>query len=270
MNITENRWNDIESKLKSLASRVSRLRQQVGLKQVTKAFTSKAGKDQVIKDLVIHANPEFPPYSIQFFLIALSKIFPIHTSVHVHSSLTNEVSHELKDFLEVRDVDNETNCNVRSNCNYGMTMIWKNIGKDPVLVVNPGNHVKGEVNVIRYLSRLVDDLANHFSNVKHLIKYDSLKPCQIAQMDEQLDSIHQFIHKECPQERKLLLEGLLNCKNNQNELSSICDIALLSVCKQEQRRNSNILSKNDKQSVNNIKARCMAKNPFLKTATCIL
>lgn len=270
-NITENRWNEIESKLGSLVSRVSRLRQQVGLTPVKKdAFTSLGEKDQILKDLVIHSNPEFPPYSVQFFLIALSQMFPIHTSVHVHSSLTKEVSYELKDFLDLKDVNNQANCNARSNCKYGITIIWKDIGKDPLLVINPGSHVKGEVNIIRYLSRLVDSLTNNLSSVKHLINYDMLSPAKVAQMDEHLDSIHQFIHNECPKERKVLLADLLNCKNNISDASSICDIAMLSICKQEQARNANILSKNDKQSVNNIRNRCIANNPFVKTTELIL
>ena len=258
MNIIDNRWNEIENKLENLSSRVSRLGLQVGLTAAnSNGLKSHGGEDNILKDLVIQASPDFPPYSVHFFLNALSQIFPIYTSVHVHSSLTKEIPYDLKDFLELQE-NKPLNGNNRNACKYGITIIWKAMGKDPVLIVNPKRRVEGEVNIVRYLSRLMETLSSNISGVKHLIKYDMLSPTKVAQIDEILDSIHQFIHNECPNQRKVLIDQLLNCKNTSlYEASSICDVAILSVCRQEQEKNSNFLSKNDKQSLNVIKSRIL-------------
>ena len=272
LNIAENRWNEIENKLENLSSRVSSLRLQLGLTPANESVTkSRGGEKAILKDFVIQASPDSPPYSVQFFLLALSQIYPIYTSVHVHSSLTKDIPYDLKDFLEVQKENTISNCNDRNTCTYGITIIWKAMGKDPVLIVNPTGRVEGEVNIIRYLSRLMESLSNNCYVVKHLINYDLLSPAKVAQIDEILDSIHQFIHNECPNQRKRLLGQLLNCKTTSvNETSSIVDIALLSICKQEQERNSNFLSKNDKQAVKAIKSRCVMSNPFVKESLLIL
>ena len=179
----------------------------------------------------------------------------------MHSSLTKDVAFELKDFLELQDECKEYD---RNTCRYGITIIWKSTGKDPVLVVNPTTPIVGEVNIIRYLARIIESMSNRFSGVRHAIKYDSLTPAKVSQLDEQLDFIHQLIHNECPQQRKASIQRLLNRqKDILSESSSIADIALLSACIGEERRNANFFSKDDKQFVINIRNTCVTKNPFL-------
>ena len=64
LNITENRWNEIENKLENISCRVSRLRQQLGLKPgVLNIESMQPSNGKVMHDVVIQADPEFAPYS---------------------------------------------------------------------------------------------------------------------------------------------------------------------------------------------------------------
>ena len=198
-------------------------------------------------------------------MLALSQVIPIYTKVHVHSSLT-DLAYELKDFLELQDEFKESQRNDRNNCRYGITVIWKSTGKDPVLVINPTTPVVGEVNIIRYLARITESMSHRMSGISHAIKYDSLPPAKLCQLDEQLDSIHQLIHNECPKQRKASMQELFNRQKELSVCSSIADIALLSACIGEERRNSNFFSKDDKQVVFKIRDTCVTKNPFISTS----
>ena len=101
LNITENRWNEIENKLENISCRVSRLRQQLGLKPgVLNIESMQPSNGKVMHDVVIQADPEFAPYSVQFLFAALSQITSVWSSVHIHSSLT-EVPYHLNDFFEL-------------------------------------------------------------------------------------------------------------------------------------------------------------------------
>ena len=91
-----------------------------------------------------------------------------------------------------------------------------------------------------------------------------MPPAKIAQLDEQLDTIHQFIHNECPKQRKALIQQLLNRqKQLLNEGSTIADVALLSAFIGEQKRNTSFFSKDDKKFADNIRNMCVTHNPFV-------
>lgn len=146
------------------------------------------------------------------------------------------------------------------------------MGKDPVLVTNPSTRVQGEVNIIRYLTRVIENVsANIFCNIQHTIKYDLLSDKTIAQIDEMLDSIHHFIHTECPKQRRLQMDQLLRSKiSAHDEASCIGHIALLSICKQEQERNPNFFSASHQQLIKDLRSNCKASNCFVKDSLLIL
>ena len=262
LNITENRWNEIENKLENISCRVSRLRKQLGLKPgVLNIEPMQPSNGRVMKDVVIHADPEFPPYSVQFLLAALSQIASVWSSVHIHSSLT-ELPYHLNDFFEVEGGEAEKN---RSNCKLGITIIWKALMKDPILVTHPAKQVSGEVNIVRYLCRILEEHSSISSVLTHSMKYDSLSSIQASQVDDKLDKIHQITHSESSKDRKILLNKLLNDSNDAiSEVSSIPDIALLSVCKQEKNKNNKFLSQSESASLKAISNRCITKNTFLR------
>lgn len=261
LNITENRWNEIENSLENISSRVSRLRQQLGLKPgVLNIQSVQPLNGKVMKDVVIQADPEFPPYSVQFLFAALSQMTSVWSSVHIHSSLT-EIPYHLNDFFELQEGETEKN---RSNCKLGITIIWKALTKDPILVTHPAKQISGEVNIIRYFSRILEEHSNVSSVLTHSMKYDSLSSIQASQVDEKLDKIHQITHSESSKDRKILLNKLLNNSNDAiSEVSSIPDIALLSVCKQEKNKNDKFLSQSESTSLKAIANRCITKNTFL-------
>ena len=262
LNITENRWNEIENKLENISCRVSRLRQQLGLKPgVLNIEQLQQSNGGVMKDVVIHADPEFPPYSVQFLFAALSQITSVWSSSHIHSSLT-EIPYHLNDFFELEGGEAEKN---RSNCKLGITIIWKALMKDPILVTHPEKQVSGEVNIVRYLCRILEEHSSISSVLTHSMKYDSLSSIQASQVDDKLDKIHQIIHSESSKDRKILLNKLLNDSNDAiSEVSSIPDIALLSVCKQEKSKNNKFLSQSESASLKAISNRCITKNTFLR------
>ena len=255
MNITENRWKNIENKLENISSRVARIRQQVGIKDSQSDGSSL--DNAIFQDFVIQANPDYPPYSVQIFLQALSQVIPIHVSVHVHSSLKEDLDYELKDFLAL-----ESKATNRSLCKYGITVIWKSTGKDPILVVNPRRHIEGEVNIVRYFSRLIECMQSRFTSVQHLIKYDSLSPGKVALIDEQLDSIHRLIHADCPNQKKNLVEQVMKARGDTIEYSSIVDFALLSIYKQDKRRTVK-LPKDAQHCIKKAISTCASNNPFI-------
>ena len=271
LNITENRWSEIEGKLERLSARISNLRIQAGLQEGTTNVATMGEESKVLRDFVIHANPEFPPYSLQFFTVALSHIFPIITTVHIHSSLTKAIPYDLKDFLELQET-NLTNTNSRCSSKFGITVIWKAMGKDPVLVTNPNTRVQGEVNIIRYLTRVIESLSANIScNIQHTIKYDLLSDQTIAQIDEMLDSIHRFTHNDCSKQRRLQIDQLLGSKTGaHDEASCIGNIALLSICKQEQEKNPNFFSASHQQLIKDLRSNCKASNSFVNDSLWIL
>ena len=136
------------------------------------------------------------------------------------------------------------------------------MGKDPILVVNPKCHIEGEVNIIRYFSRLIESMQSCFTSVQHLIKYDSLCPGKVALIDEQLDSIHTLIHANCPNQKKDLMDQVMKARTGITEYSSITDMAILSICKQDKRRNVDLL-KNTQHSIKKVTNTCASNNPFI-------
>ena len=270
-NINENRWTTIENTLENLSIRVSKLRQQLGLNTDNALAVGATGKDKAMLDLVVHANPDFPPYSLQFFSSVFSQNSSVFTSVHVHSSLTKSIPYHLLDLLEDDQKENKNSNTNRTNFEMGITVIWtSSIGKDPILVVNPTHRVQGEVNIARYLTRLLEKTSACALNKKNpSLQYDELSVCGMAQMDEELDLAHQFIHTGCVQRRQNLMERLLSCAKKksgsvaQNNFS-ISDIVLLSISKQEHERNPKFFSSSQKQVIQDIKRKCIDNYCFMQ------
>lgn len=108
---------------------------------------------EVISDVVINASPTSPPLSvfILYQMLAQQKRVLMHS--FVHSSVRD---------LAIPDVTAAFNCPVapvpnRSHFELGLSVIWKDVRHGATLVVSPSKQtpVVGEVNVARYLARLL-------------------------------------------------------------------------------------------------------------------
>ena len=91
----------------------------------------------------------------------------------------------------------------RSTAQVRITLIWKNIGRDPEMMVSPLTQtlVKGEVNVLRYFARLFPSI----------ITYENLN--NITSVDTMLDTVSALTWAQ-PRDRQPLMRTLVNSLGN--------------------------------------------------------
>ncbi|XP_067013663.2 probable aminoacyl tRNA synthase complex-interacting multifunctional protein 2 isoform X2 [Anabrus simplex] len=145
----ESRQEAILEQLAELKKQMSALRAELKLphpSNATRAATVPTSSNithiQVPIDIVINANPQWPPYS----LLALSKLSCLSLNTHMHSTVVDLPQHTAQFYLSPSD-EKARPITIR--------LIWKNV-PDTELIVSPGRRitVRGEVNILRYLSRL--------------------------------------------------------------------------------------------------------------------
>ena len=142
-------------------------------------------------DLVVRCSPSHPAHSLQGVCRLLKGAgLSVHTSCHTHSSVTS-LPPALASFLPVSEVS-------RTQAQVRVTLIWKEVGKDAELMVSPLNQtlIKGEVNILRYISRLFPSL----------LPYESLSP--LTEVDAMLDTISSLVWA-APRERQPLMRTLV-------------------------------------------------------------
>lgn len=156
----EERQERILSRLHQLQMKVKKMTDEDVSKSVlqTSHFTAveracHSSSLEVISDVVINANPASPPLSvfILYQMLAQQKRVLMHS--FVHSSVRN---------VAVPDVIAAFNCPAapvanRSHFQLGLSVIWKDVRHGATLIVSPNKQtpVVGEVNVARYLARLL-------------------------------------------------------------------------------------------------------------------
>lgn len=138
-------------------------------------------KPKFIKhQFVIFHDPQHPIYFIESFLRFISPYFHVFVSTHIHSTVMN-LSNELANFGSLYSSKN-------TNVDIFLTIIWKTIGFDPIMVL-PGMHkIQGVVNIARYLNRLVEQVD------PNLLKYEANDPLYASKIDFYLDKIHCYLH----------------------------------------------------------------------------
>ena len=142
-------------------------------------------------DLVVRCSPSHPAHSLQGVCRLLSGAgLSVHTSCHTHSSVTS-LPPALASFLPVSEVS-------RTQAQVRLTLIWKEVGKDAELMVSPLTQtlIKGEANILRYISRLFPSL----------LPYESLSP--LTEVDAMLDTISSLVWV-APRERQPLMRTLV-------------------------------------------------------------
>ena len=162
-------------------------------------------------DLVVRCSPSHPAHSLQGVCRLLKGAgLSVHTSCHTHSSVTS-LPPALASFLPVSEVS-------RTQAQVRMTLIWKEVGRDAELMVSPLNQtlIKGEVNILRYISRLFPSL----------LPYESLSP--LAEVDAMLDTISSLVWA-APRERQPLMRTLVTNLGKSTFLSGKLSLTLMTV-----------------------------------------
>ncbi|XP_020280780.1 phenylalanine--tRNA ligase alpha subunit isoform X1 [Pseudomyrmex gracilis] len=129
---------------------------------------------------VIFCDPNYPIYFIESFFRFTKSHLNVSVSTHVHSTVTNlpnELSEFCSDFL-----------NVNANPDISLTLIWKSVGIDPIMILQGMHEIHGVVNIARYFNRLIE-LIN-----KDVLKYEQVDPLYANKIDACLDQIHCALH----------------------------------------------------------------------------
>jgi len=229
ININEKRWENIERKLHNIADRIAALN------------PASAATCPSVRDIVVCADPRRPPHSLKFYAQQLSKKFPLFTSVHAHSSVTRKIPGELMDFLSDAKSSSE-----RSRARYVLTLIWKEaVPHLPSVMADPGKPaVSGEVNVGRFLARIIED---------GVAKSETLSATALAKQNEMLDRIHGLSCGGGNGGKLAILKNVNGFLCGGND-PTIADVHLLSLAKQNGVKSSELDS---------YVQRCVATKPEL-------
>ena len=152
-------------------------------------------------DLVVRCSPAHPAHSLQGVCRLLAGAgLSVHTSCHTHSSVTS-LPPALTSFLPVSEVS-------RTQAQVRLTLIWKEVGRDAELMVSPLTQtlIKGEANILRYISRLFPSL----------FPYESLNA--LSEVDTMLDTISSLAWA-APRERQPLMRTLVTNLGKSSYLS---------------------------------------------------
>ncbi|XP_076624115.1 phenylalanine--tRNA ligase alpha subunit isoform X1 [Colletes latitarsis] len=130
--------------------------------------------------LVIFCNPSYPIKFIESFCGLMKPHISINVSMHTHSSIQH-LPNDLATFCsEYRNNDQDIDLD--------LTIIWKQIGIDPIMRL-PGMHqILGEVNIARYLNRLIE------SYNPRILRYESNGALYANQIDYYLEKVHSMLH----------------------------------------------------------------------------
>jgi hypothetical protein len=221
----EQRWNAIVTQLEGLRAELREL--QISSDGTENVFQEAVDKNM---DFVILSDPHYPPYSVIIILKLLAGRYRTEISTHVHSSVP-VISSELQSFFNVPLDSSDTGSYIK------VTLIWKKVGKDPLLIQCPISNgtIAGEVNIARYLNRLLEQRPDP------VLVYESKGEVFGVQVDAWLDCIYKAVVHGRNELCSGITPSVSTVLNKQDWLAcsmSIADICLWSFLKQ----NPNILN----------------------------
>ncbi|XP_019866982.1 probable aminoacyl tRNA synthase complex-interacting multifunctional protein 2 isoform X2 [Aethina tumida] len=173
-----------------------------------------------LPNIVIHAGPNFPPYSLALVQrlwqdrIHLSVTTHLHSTVPVLPKNAKDLSDTLKNFKPKSS--NLPKLSVR--------LIWNNVGADLELLVSIVP-ILGEVNVLRYLSRCCSNILSYEQDP------------EVFEIDSLLDVSHSLISSKISSERSQLVTHFIKSLGKSDYLMgrnkiSVADLAAVSAIKQ--------------------------------------
>lgn len=132
------------------------------------------------QQFVIFCDPRHPIYFIESFLRFISPYLHVSVSTHIHSTVAS-LSDELTNFGSLYSSKN-------ANVDISLTIIWKTIGFEPIMVLPEMHKIQGVVNIARHLNRLVEQVDTS------ILKYETNGPLYASKIDFYLDNIHCYLH----------------------------------------------------------------------------
>jgi hypothetical protein len=215
----EQRWNAIISQLEALHDELQEL-------QISSGGAENVFQEADYKriEFVILSDPHYPPYSVVILLKLLAGRYRTEISAHVHSSVS-VISSELQSFFNISLDSSGTGSYIK------VTLIWKKVGKDPLLIQCPISNgtLAGEVNIARYLNRLLEQRPDP------VLVYESKGEVFGGQVDTWLDCIYKSVTHGSNEVCSGIIPSLSAVLNKQDWLAhsmSIADICFWSSLKQ--------------------------------------
>ncbi|KAL0121733.1 hypothetical protein PUN28_006895 [Cardiocondyla obscurior] len=171
---TRSQWKMQQQEQKSIKT-------QSEQERIEQTMGNLSEKSKFIKqELVIFCDPRYPIYFIESFLRFISPYFHVSVSTYIHSTVAN-LPNELVNFGSLYSSKNAT-------VDIYLTVIWKTIGVDPVMVLPEMYEILGVVNIARYLNRVVEQVDTN------ILKYEASGPLYASKIDYYLDEIHCSLH----------------------------------------------------------------------------
>lgn len=143
-----------------------------------------------LPSLVINTSPTNPPHSLKILQKLLQDKVELQFTSHLHSSVS-ELTEDAKELEQSLIIFKSKNSVPKLN----IKLIWKNVGVSAELIVSRVP-ILGEVNLIRYLTRIIDSSLSYCSDP------DSVE------IDSILDTCHQILRSKTKTERASYLVTL--------------------------------------------------------------
>lgn len=146
-------------------------------------------------DIVVSASPDNPPWSLWPLRRLLSQQKRVLLSCHTHSSV-NELPSNLA-FLAAGP-ESGISSGPRMSYDLALTLVWKQVDLDCEVMVNPllQAAIVGEVNLIRYLGRLLSP------------SYESADAASATEVDRWLSLVHHGLIHGKNKEQQAVLKAL--------------------------------------------------------------
>lgn len=134
------------------------------------------------QNFVVFCDPSRPLYSLEALLGLISESYKLCVSVHTHSSVAS-LPQELNQFcLNLKNLTGAESADVT------IAIVWKVVGIDAVLRIGQNREIIGEVNIARYLNRLIE------AKSEKTLRYETDSVEYADKIDAALDRIHAVIH----------------------------------------------------------------------------
>lgn len=161
-------YTALEVRQEKILTQLAELKRQVSAlsdflkqtNQVTVTDNSHTDQDTVNANLIINVNPNRPPY----FILALQKLWTdtnIKVQTYTHSSVNKGelITHQLDTSSSKKNVIN-------------LSLIWKDVEDLELILGLRSYHITGEINFLRYLSRLLN--SHNYENSVCLEKVNTI------------------------------------------------------------------------------------------------
>ncbi|KAF3425631.1 hypothetical protein E2986_09989 [Frieseomelitta varia] len=149
-------------------------------KHENKSYMFKCAEKFEKQKLIIFCDPKHPIKFIELFFHHVKNCVNVFVTSHVHSSVQYVPNYLLNFCSECRNANQANDIH--------LTIIWKEIGIDPIMQL-PGMYaITGEINVARYLNRLIENC------YPRVLRYESKDALYANEIDNYLEKIHIFLH----------------------------------------------------------------------------